>query len=400
MPVITKLIRKVPGPYLQEYFESKNLVVPPDFNWEKMTPQRKKALLAAIQDVGQPFRDQVRTDFEHIDGMSDEMGQDALKHISTTEQQAVLAEIENGHARALWMFVHHNDQFRHAEGAATFDRAKNKNTWDSFAGPIGLMVNREEDARRILANEIAEIFKVDGKVRVRVEVFDRASSDEEGQTDLVQVVVLHEGQTVAPLVFANDDDDTEPETTLLPHRPVGEIGFTYDPANGNIEVVAQKRGMRAQLAHRFAKVLLGQDIELERMEKRRYDLSVFLTDREFAVDPEDKISAVRLMLVKFLHDDGRAFVTVENKGHQETIHVMADRLFQERNPFLGGYSIHEAVLAVSFQRDAINPRGRTVGVRLRDPNGCSIGETCAKERLIRRKYLSAWGIAVPLENDE
>ncbi|CAA7615780.1 hypothetical protein [Magnetospirillum sp. UT-4] len=395
MPVVSKLIRKVPGPYLREYFATRKIALPDGIDWEGRSAKLRKTLTAAIESLDLPTLESVRNDAEHIDGMTDEVGQSALKFGATTEQQDVLAEIESAHARALWMFVHYHDQFRHAEESASFDRARNKNTWDSFIAPIDLTVSREKADRKALAQELATFFKSDGKVKVRVEVFDRSREDEpEGGTGLVQVVVLREGQTVSPMVFPEDElDEDEPEPELLPHRPVGELGFTYDPVTGVIEVVAQGKEKREQLVRTFARTLLGRDLEAERVPKRPYDLSVFMTEREFQTDPEDRIAAVKVLLVKFRHDDGRAMVTVESKDDSETIHAVAERLFKERNPFRGGYSIHEVVVAVVFKADRINPRGRTVSVKLRHPNGCSIGETCAKERLIRRKYLPAWKIA-------
>lgn len=341
----------------------------------------------------------MRTDSAHIDGMADEAGQSALKGRVSVEQQELLAEMESAHARALWMFVHRHDDFRLAEESASFDRARNKSTWDAFTAPIDLAVNRGDDARKALASELAKFFREDGKIKVRVDVFDRPREEgDEDENGLVQVVVLREGQTVSPMVFSDDDPDAdEPEPEPLPHRPIGEIGFTYGPAKGVIEVAAKGKAKHEQLVRSFARTLLGKEIEAKRLPKVPCDLSVFLTKQEFSTDPDDRISSVKLMLVKFRHDDGRAIVTVESRDPNETIHAAAERLFKDRDPFRGGYSVHEVVLAVAFQPDTVNPRGRTVSVKLRHPNGCSIGEACAKERLIRRKYLPMWSIAPEVE---
>lgn len=391
MPVVTKLLRNTPGPYLRDYFERQGITVGEGIDWDGGNGARLKPLLAQVEALDPMVRARLRTDAEHIVGMAGEVGQTALMTVAAPEQRDVLANMESPHARALWMFVHDYPRFRHAEESASFDKARTGRTWEAFVAPIDLPVLRDEGQRQALAAELAEFFKGDGDVNVQVEVFDRDSAGE-GNEGLVQVIVLREGSLVSPLVF-KDKTNLEP----LPHRPVGEIGFTYDPASGVIEVVAQGKEKREQLVRSFSRTLLGRDLNAERVPVRSYNLSVFMVEREFGTDPADRIKSVRLQLVKFLHSDGRTNVTIEAKAPNESVHAAAERLFRDRNPFHGDYTIHEVVVSVAFDPDKQNPRGRTVSVKLRHPNGCSIGETCAKERLIRRKYLPAWGVVAALD---
>ena len=52
----------------------------------------------------------------------------------------------------------------------------------------------------------------------------------------------------------------------------------------------------------------------------------------------------------------------------------------------------EVVLAIHFKPDAINPRGRTILIKLRHPNGCDLKDKTDKERLIGEKYLRRWHV--------
>jgi hypothetical protein len=119
---------------------------------------------------------------------------------------------------------------------------------------------------------------------------------------------------------------------------------------------------------------------------------VFMTEREFERDPEDGIDDVRLRLVKFETLDERAFVSIEARTEEATVHGEARRLFGERDPFLGGHRIVEAVLSVRFKPDTVNPRGRTITIKLRHPNGCDLKDKTEKERLIGEKYLRRWRV--------
>lgn len=160
-----------------------------------------------------------------------------------------------------------------------------------------------------------------------------------------------------------------------------------------IEVVAKQKIKRGDLAKVFARILLGHNIGGERIPLRHYDLSVFRTERDFATDPEDGIVDVRPRLVKFEPFDGSTFITIEARTDQETVHAAARRMFGERDPFVaGGVRIREVMLAVTFRSDAENPRGRTVLIKLRHPNGCDLKDKTEKERKIGEKYLRRWNI--------
>ena len=185
MPVVSRLIRNVPALFLRDYFAARKIPLSDDVDWDAKRPKLRKVLMEAVKALDHSINDMVRTDAEHIDAMTDEAGQTALKGRATDEQKEALAEIDSAHARALWMFVHDHDRFRYAEESASFDRARNKSTWDAFVAPIDLTVDQGKKARKALASELADFFREDGKVRVRVEVFERTREEEEDDEQVI-----------------------------------------------------------------------------------------------------------------------------------------------------------------------------------------------------------------------
>ena len=117
-----------------------------------------------------------------------------------------------------------------------------------------------------------------------------------------------------------------------------------------------------------------------------------MEEREFDYDAEDGIDDVRIRLAKLETFDGRMFLTIEPRTEEETVHGAARARLGEGNPFLGGYRMVEVVLAIHFTPDAINPRGRTILIKLRHPNGCDLKDKTDKERLIGEKYLRRWHV--------
>ncbi len=342
-------------------------------NWAGSNSGLVKPVLKAIDALSEVERERIRLDFERADRMTSDVGQTALMDIASPEQRDILREIATRHARALWLLRNDEQRFRRAEEASFFENSRHGRLWDGFVAPAGLKVGREVVHLQAFAAEVQQFFHEDQKIKI--EVFDRSRTDLDGEVkELVQVTIYREGLPDSVSVFKGDD--LEP----LIYRPVYELAFTYEPASGVIEVVAQKKARRTELARIFAKTLLAHAIEGQRIPLRRYDLSVFMAEREFERDPEDGIDDVRLRLVKFEPFDERAFVTIEARTDEATVHGEARRLFGERDPFLGGHRIVEAVLSIRFKPDRVNPRGRTITIKLRHPNGCDLKDSRTRQR--------------------
>lgn len=386
MPVLTRLFRNTPGACLKDYFAAKTIALPEAVNWNGNNSIILRPLLRAVNALSDRDREIIRADAERVDRMASEVGQAAIMAVAAEPQQETLRTIETRHARALWLFLNDSARFERAEDAAFFDNARLSRTWDGFTAPPGLGVARDPAHLQALAEEVQTLF--DEGSKVKVEVFDRTRpGSDNNMHQLIQVTVFREGLPDSPLVFQGE------ELERLVYRPVHELAFTYEPATGVIEVVAKQKMKRGDLAKVFARALLGHNIEGERIPLRHYDLSVFMAEREFATDPDDGIVDVRPRLVKFETFDGRTFVTIEARTEDETVHAAARRMFGERDPFIaGGVRIREVVLAVTFRPDLANPRGKTVSIKLRHPNGCDLKDKTEKERKIGEKYLRRWEI--------
>ncbi|CAK0745335.1 NMD3 domain-containing protein [Azospirillaceae bacterium] len=387
MSVLARLIRNTPGSSLLSYFELRNIQIPDPINWNGDTAAILPPLLRAVGTLDDSARERIRIDAERVDGMSGEIGQTAIQEVASSEQWEVLRDIETPHARALWMFLHDSKQFLHAEQSAFLDRARRGRTWDGFLASPNLIVNRDEAHLCAFADKLQKYFR-EGR-KVRVEVFDRSRPVIDGNNQLIQVTVYREGLPFGQTVF----EEKNLEFGLLVYRPVYEFAFTYESATGVIEVVAQKKSKREELVKLFATELLDQNIEGKRIPLRHIDLSVFMKEREFITDPQDGIVGVHLRLVKFEPLGRVPFVTFEQPRETESIHVLAQETFKDCNPFtMREYRISEVILSVHFRRDHVNPRGRTIMVKLRHPNGCDLKDKTDKERKLGDKYLRRWGI--------
>ena len=385
MPLVTRLLRNTPGPELQTYFAQCSVEFPEPVDWNNGGGTLLEPVRKVINALNKIDCARIRVDAEQVDRMTSEVGQTALMDVATPEQRDLLCSKATRHGRALWLFLNDPQRFKRAEEASFFENARRGRTWDGFVAPAGLEVSRETEHLQALASQIQRFFREGEKVKV--EVFDRSRADLDGEVKgLVQVTVHREG--LLDSVFAFKGEEPGP----LVYQPAYELAFTYEPASGVIEVVAPQKARRTELAKMFAKALLGHAIEGQRVPLRHYDLSVFMEEREFDYDAEDGIDDVRIRLAKLETFDGRMFLTIEPRTEEETVHAAARERLGEGNPFLGGYRMVEVVLAIHFKPDAINPRGRTILIKLRHPNGCDLKDKTDKERLIGEKYLRRWHV--------
>lgn len=167
----------------------------------------------------------------------------------------------------------------------------------------------------------------------------------------------------------------------------------YEPATGVIEVVAQDRHSRVDLARLFARNLLAKEFTQERVPVRRFDLSVLAQPFVFPTDLADNIDSVRVNLLRLMPIDGFGErVTLEvMRDSKMTIWEMATQRFGDSTPLLGGWSITQARFTIRFKPEAGASRGKTLPLTITKPHGCDLKDRTERERKIGERYLRRWG---------
>lgn len=382
MLALHDFLRSTPTPLLTAYFGVAAPRWRPEVDWAAPAPDLGRALLRAVDAMDAPDRARVMNDADRICAMADEPGQSAI--YAVTSAQDDLDRLANGHARALWTFLHAAVDYEHAEQVRYADSKRYGRMWDGFVCAKGCTVARGGEALLAFERAIAERFRTEN---VEVEICDRSRSSADGiEHELVQVAVFREGRSGERKAFVDG------RVGRLPDRPVLEAALTYEPERGVVEAVATPRENRVVLARMFAEHLLGSPFGGERVPLRRYDLNHLRRPVPFPTDPEDNIEAVQLNLLRLMPLDTQAErVTLECMGGAErSIWQMADD-FGERNPLRSGCAVTQARLAIRF-RPVLGARGgRILPFTISMPHGCDLKGRTARERLVGEKYLRRWG---------
>ena len=381
---VVKLIRNTPSPFLRAYFDHAAIALPPSVNWDAPEPEAVQSLLRAIDEMDEMAQARILNDAERVTAMADEPGQTAIYGVARDRDG--LDALPNGHARALWIFLHDAVGFRHAEEVRFTDERRRGRMWDGFVGDRGLALRRDAAAVDAFKAAVRDRFQ---SSNVHVDIFDRPRPTFDGEDcELVQVTIYREGRPDDFLEFVNGALDRRPR------RPVYEAGLTYEPATGVIEVVASDRESRQDFVRLFARELLATEFRQERLPLRRYDLGVLLRPYDFPTDPGDGIESVRVNHLRLMPlDSAGERVTLEcMRQATENIWHMADTRFGNGNPLLGGWIVTQTKLTIRFHPEHGSRVGRTLPLTITMPHGCDLKDRTERERMVGAKYLRRWGI--------
>jgi hypothetical protein len=384
VPTFPDFIRRTPPAALRIYFTAIGAELPQRIPWDGRANDVVAPLLRAIDDMADADRLRIVNDAERVSAMADEPGQAAIYAVSG--DHARLDAMENGHARALWVFLNEPIVFQHAEEVRFADDKRFTRLWDGFLSQRALTVARDASAISRFRQSVADRF---GSANVEVEICDRSRPMLDGpDAALVQASVYREGRAGDVLEFVNG------RLSRRPHRPVVEAALTYEPATGVIEVVAAARETRETLVRLFAEHLLGTAFQGERLPIRQFRLDRLRQAFDFPTDPADGIESVRITMMKLMpFETQRERITLEcMRGTESTIWQLAADRLKDQEQGIEGYAITAVRLTVRFRAVPGTRGGRTLPVTITMPKGCDLKDRTERERIIGEKYLRRWGL--------
>src|SRR5664279_4780508 len=135
MVSLAKFVRSTPPAALRAYFRQGNISIPGTIDWSASGSRFVQALVNAVENMDETRSAYIRKDAERISNLSDEAGQAAL--YSVVLQRGSLELLENGPARALYVFLHDSDAFRRAEEVRYTDSHRRGRMWDGYIAKPG-----------------------------------------------------------------------------------------------------------------------------------------------------------------------------------------------------------------------------------------------------------------------
>jgi hypothetical protein len=378
MSEITHFIKNTPEHALKDFFTQQGFSLSTD----AANDNPLAALLTAVDHLNDKQKQLLQSNAERINAMSEELGMSAF--LSVIDDHETFFQLENGHARSLWVFLNHNKTFKQAEEVRYADQYHEGKRWDGFEGPKDLTVLKDDVHIEQFKTAFKKVYPMTEDIHI--DIFPRTREHlDRPPSQLYQVTIYLDDLAINKLSFENH------LLTRSIERPVLEHAIIYEPSTGTVEVVAGKIQQREQIAKIFSETLLEHPIEAERLPLKKYHLNKLLVPMDFSVDENDGIESVTITMLKFRpeHEKNRFQVELHPK-EVKTIHSKMFDWYAERNQLRGGTTITHAKLVIRFTKGFQESRNKVLAIKLSSPNGCDLKSRTGRELLIGEKYLKRW----------
>lgn len=336
---------------------------------------------------------------ERILLLTDDPGQDAIKCMMLEcldfEQRRGLEKQANQYERSLWLYTHAPSYFEKALNIRLADLCRQSRTWCSgYVGPKDLAISMDETIRHEFHQAISNLLQCTPD-QVVIDVFERYQYRQESRlfTDNAETssskkvmrfqINIHYNLSPQSIEWVkNTRLDTYQATKAA------SSFVTYDPENGQLEVMSKNKGIRHDMANLVAQYLMQADGNCEPVTIRQYNYQ-FLSKAQSLSTFNESIAWAKVTHIG-VSKNNESFLFKINHGYQGDIYSAAQSLM--------GSSFSFEELNLSYIQISIRPlqeargRSRTIQIQLRGENLCNIKSKKQKDRQLADRLLNKWGI--------
>ena len=320
---------------------------------------------------------------ERVNAMTDEDGQAAIA--CCIKSKALFNALQSAHERAAWALVNEPSAFRHAEEIRHADLNRRGQMWDLFTAPRDKVIRDDANSIKKFRKRLHQIFP--DSQNILVEMYTRMRQESSGDpVKIYQTSIYVESRPESYMALENGQIVTKTR------RPLQEIIVCYTAAAGTLEIIAAAKEQREKVAAVFHEVFLTHPVASSVL-SNDYDLSSLLAERSFLTDIEDNIKAVSVLSIKLRSISGDGTITLEVPNHHDrTIYQQAKEWFEGNSPFLGGFIVQSAKMAIQFYPETDEQRAEVLPIKISLPNRCDLQSQPEAKRILGEKYLQQWGL--------
>ena len=379
---VIQLIRHAPLDLLQEYFSF--LPSAAKLDWNSSNKQILLPLLQIIDELGALDKKRVANDVAKILTMTDELGQAALESIVNNRKTFYV--MKNIYQRSLWVFLYDYENFEKAKDIRNADFYLKDSTWDGFIGLKHINILENSDQLPAFEEKIKKLFDVNESVKI--EIFNRyLTSDYWDDSRSFQIIIHYEGSSVIYKKFMENDIIHE---TI---NPLEELVITYEPNDGQINIISKGKQCKEAIAKIFVETLLNSSGSQEQISLMRYNISKLLKPCDFITLPEDGIESVKILYLLLQKPDSIATFAIEVPiNQQESIYTTAEKMFKTYNPLQTDCKLIRVTLSFRFQPNKITRTTKFLSATIVLPNTCNLESNSLEDRPLINKYLKMWDL--------
>jgi hypothetical protein len=391
---IRTVVSHVPKLVWKQYCEQHKIAFAEPIDWEQEDKALASALEDAINALSQTDYEPIHAHLERINVLASERGIKAL--INASEKPAEMEEkfnaMENGHHRAMAIFLENESLFKQAEELLFVDFKAEGRSWQhytiqmqgtfdditpddahEFAFEVAKIIRHNFDNREECCGEVYKRYS-DGTRQISVYVNDLPNSNIQ-----VQNKQLHRVSTKKAIVAA----------------------VVYDPQTKQLCTVVDGGKENHELVRKaFAKAILKQETtEFTPTKPVHFAIEKFASRPQaplLQTKPEHNIEVVRVRKLDVsANSPFKHILTVDAMANGKDSDLYSLRtFFDEAGVMYGKYNLFHVVLSFHFHPKKAGGRGQVIHLSLKK-NGSDLKHLKEDDRQMIEGYLKQWGI---LEN--
>jgi hypothetical protein len=395
---LKSFMRRVPAEVMREFAIARHPAFARIVDWADPNRATPEELFNAILGIPGRDHDAICRDLENVELLCDPVGQIALFSVIRPKSDIVsrLSAVHSNEARSIGLLLADDLLFEHALAAVSSDRLRNGRSWSAYVLDKITPASCARPRPLAFQDEIAKaLAHPDGTIgKLKVDTFVRQMDGFDGRpaTRIAHYAIYNECMPINSMEF----DVASEQVIRQTKRPVSEGAVLYDEVGRTIEVtVAGGKTARRRIAESFAENMLGLKRQIRPIALRRFMLECLRERMPFDADPADGIRSVSLILLQLSHwGEHVGQLTIQSDpADRMDIWERSRRWFGDRDPLhWREWSVSQAVLRIQFHAEEGKRRGRTISIRLRQPNISDIRDLTQQHQMISQKYLAKWGL--------
>ena len=323
--------------------------------------------------------------------LTDGSGQDAVDSVKyehfSEEQLHTFKTLNNQYDRSVWLYKEDTHLFEEALNARLADVFRqSKSCYSGFIGPQSLVLNDDLSAIDGFHEKIADQCQC-SKDQVAIQVFKRLHSNSQAKETREGValyqVSIHYNLSPEVVECVKDSQLDSQQVT----RSASSF-ITYEPDNGNIEVLSKERVGREALARLVADHLLQSAITGESIPIKRYEYQHLASPCQFDIADEN-VDWVRVTQLGYTKS-GRSMILKISTTDTENIYQASKDMIGAHFSF-SQHELNFAQISVKIRKQP-GERARTVHIILRGENNCNIKTKRERDRVLCDRLLEKWQI--------
>lgn len=376
-------------------------------DWEETPARFEKSFNAALDNSEEGVDLAIK--LKDLESFCDERNRRALASVVGTNASALqeYEAIEDPLSGAIYVFLEHPTLFEKAQRAAEADSQVFRRSWGGYrlsrkprnAPPPEL----PPDALTQLAETVRSVVpQADRKAKRVARWFERRPRDFRTgkRRHMIQATIYVERRPETRMRF-------EDQATVVPitDRSVSDATVLHDIGSGEIDVIVKGgQANQQKVAAAYVKVAFGDDIAIERIERRRLHLERIRHRHILAPRIDEAISDVQLVNVVLRSPTGDGFLVSlkrPSRGSGADIWSGANLYFPNDNPLeRDEWKIDYAELKLTRKPFARETRPKSFPIRMSSPNRINLHDLKIEDAEVARPFLEARGFFEAPPNDD